>query len=87
MDIQEFKLKYIALGIPVTPKAHAVFHHVAEFCELKGTGLAKWSEQSVESLHSNFEQLWSDFKVKSFDHPDFRNRIFRAVSAYNSRHL
>ena len=46
--IDYFKKKYLSLKIYVTPKVHAVMYHDSEFCELKGMGLAPWSEQTSE---------------------------------------
>lgn len=85
--IQKFQDSYATLGINVTPKVHAVFHHVGDFCELHNRGLGPWSEQSSEAVHHDFSVVWEDFKVKSCHHPDFCHRLLRAVSTYNSRHL
>ena len=48
----------MALGIPVTPKVHAVIHHVGQFRELKKRDLGPWSEQASEAVHSDFLKLW-----------------------------
>ena len=45
--IHYFKLKYKQLKISVTPKVHAVLHHVSEFCKVTGKGLSPWSEQTA----------------------------------------
>ena len=34
-NIRQFRIEYKRLKTSVTPKVHAVFHHVAEFCKLK----------------------------------------------------
>lgn len=85
--ISHFKECYMALGIRVTPKVHAVFFHVADFCESKNRGLGPWSEQSTESVHHDFSSLWEDFKVRSFNHPNFKFKFLAGVCAYNGRHL
>ena len=67
----EFKKSYMKLGISATPKVHAVFYHVSEFCDIKGMGLAPWSvqtavftlrfQQNVEKLHgprNGASRLW-----------------------------
>ena len=84
--IEEFRQKYITLKISVTPKIHAVFFHVAEFCEIVQTGLGPWSEQTAESLHHDFGQMWKNFKV-DIDHPEYAKRLYDAVVMYNSQHL
>jgi hypothetical protein len=38
--ILTFKQNFLALNINVTPKVHAIFYHVSEFCKLKKQGLA-----------------------------------------------
>lgn len=85
--IADFKQKYLDLGISVTPKVHAVFHHILEFCQVHGKGLGPWSEQASESVHYDFQETWTCFKVRSLDHPDYGNRLVKAVCTYNSRHL
>ena len=85
--IYEFKTSYMKLGISVTPKAHAVFYHVSEFCDIKGMGLAPWSEQTAESLHSDFNKIWKNFMVRDTEHPDYGKRLLDAIIMYNSQHL
>ena len=53
-NIAKFKREYLKLNISVTPKVHAVFYHVVEFCDWKKMGLGPWSEQTSESLHHEF---------------------------------
>ena len=54
--INTFARDYMALKINVTPKVHAVMHHVGEFCSMTGRGLAPWSEQAGESVHHDFNE-------------------------------
>ena len=49
--IERFKVRYQMLNINTTPKLHAVFYHISEFCDIKKIGLSPWSEQTAESLH------------------------------------
>lgn len=85
--ITVFKEKYMALNINVTPKVHAVFHHIAEFCQIKQMGLAHWSEQTSESLHHDFAEAWKNYKITDTAHPDYGNQLLKAVVMYNSSHL
>ena len=85
--ISVFRKYYRTLGINVTPKVHAVFHHISEFCDVVKKGLGPWSEQTSESLHSDFKKLWQNYKVRDNDHQQYGKRLLDAVVAYNSQHL
>ena len=75
------------LGVSVTPKVPAVMYHIEEFCEMKGMGLAPWSEQTSESLHHDFNQSWENYKIKDTNHPSYGDRLLQAVQNYNSKNL
>ena len=85
--IDDFKVKYNKLKISVTPKIHAVFHHVSEFCQITGKGLSPWSEQTAESIHFDFNQIWQGFKVRDTDHKEYGTHLRDAIVMYNSQHL
>ena len=61
--IEEFCSKYRQLpGITFPIKFHLVEQHIKEFLELHGDGtqgLGCWSEQSMETCHSDFKKFWS----------------------------
>lgn len=52
--IANFKRSYLDLGISVTPKVHAVYHHIKDFCSKNQHGLGFYSEQTIESVHHDF---------------------------------
>ena len=85
--ILEFKECYTKLGISVTPKVHAIIHHIPDFCDMKKMGLAPWSEQTAESIHSDFNKVWSNFIVRDTDNPEYGKRLLEAIVTYNSQHL
>jgi hypothetical protein len=85
--IEKFKVSFLSLRISVTPKVHAVFHHVAEFCTKTEMGLGPWSEQTSEAVHHDFEQMWKHFKVKDEETTKYGENLLRAVQMYNSQHL
>ena len=85
--IKQFRIDYLKLGISVTPKIHAVFYHIEEFCEYSGMGLGPFSEQTAESLHHEFVKCWENFFVKDFDNPAYPDRFLAAVKVFNSLHL
>ena len=88
LEIERFKHSYLHLeGVPVTPKVHALFYHVSEFCDKRQRGLAAFSEQASESVHHDFQTVWSNFRIKETDHPSYGSRLLRAVCQYNSQHL
>ena len=86
-EILRFMKSYLEIDMPVTPKVHAIFFHVPLFCELRGCGLAAFSEQTSESLHHDFLSVWNCYKTKSTEHPDFGKRLLSAVQRYNSQHV
>lgn len=72
--------------MPQTRKVHAVFHHIEDFCDDKQLGLGFCSEQAMESVHFDFNNLWSKYCV-SENHSSYGQRLYDAVVAYNSHHL
>ncbi|CAH0560526.1 unnamed protein product [Brassicogethes aeneus] len=86
MYINQFKTTYLNLNISVTPwfaKVHAVFYHVAESCKKTGRGLGYYSEQAMESVHHDFNELWKRFKV-DINNARYGCQLLKAVSQYNS---
>ena len=84
--IKIFRVSYRKLKISITPKIHAVFHHISEFCVQVKMGLAPWSEQAAESLHHDFNHMRNNFKARDIEHADYGNRLLQAVM-YNSQHM
>lgn len=84
--IDEFKDKYLNLKISVTPKLHAVFFHVKQFCIKHQKGLGFFSEQAMEAVHYDFSMTWAKYKV-SRNNPDYIQKLLRAVCEYNSQHV
>ena len=85
-EIDKFRISFLDLGISVTPKIHAIFYHVSEFCSSACTGLGKFSEQASEAVHHKFSVEWERFKVLDI-HPDFPGRLLRAVNVFNTNNL
>ena len=84
--IQRFKKAYLDLGIGVTPKVHAVFYHIEDFCQMHNEGLARWSEQALETVHTDFKATWAKYKVQD-NHPEYASKLLCAVRDYNSKHV
>jgi hypothetical protein len=88
-SIQDFGLAYLQLGIPVTSKVHTVLVHVKQFLNKQnGQGLGVWSEQALESLHHDFNQLRVNGKYKRTLTPaKYSEQLLKCVVTYNSRHV
>lgn len=70
----------------MTPKVHAVYHHVIDFCENQQMGLGSYSEQASESVHSDFGVTWKNYKV-GVDHEQFPIKLCKSVCFYNTLHM
>lgn len=85
-SIDDFHKSYLDLKIPVTPKVHALIVHVKQFCKKNNVSLGPYSEQSSESVHADFKEIWKHNSV-DISHPDFGKRLFSSVLKYNSLHV
>ena len=56
------------------------------FCNEHGEGLGAFSEQSGETLHSDFLVCWARYKCDQ-SHPDYCKQLLAAVISYNSMHI
>lgn len=86
-SIENFKKNYLSCEIPVTPKVHAIFFHVLDFCKENNCSLGFYSEQAVESIHYDFNKIWSNYFVKNRENPRYDNSLLRAVQQFNARHI
>lgn len=84
--INDFKKYFLDLHINITPKVHAVFFHVPDFCQRHQSGLSYFSEQACESVHADFLKTWNRYKVLE-SNPSFSDCLIRAVLDYNSKHV
>lgn len=85
-NIQIFKNNFDALGIKITPKVHAVYFHVEQFCDKYETGLGYFSEQAMESVHFDFSKTWETNKVAP-THSNYSEKLLSAVCRYNGLHI
>ena len=84
---REDYLELVSLGlVNITPKVHAIFHHVSEFCVRNSVGLGRHSEQASESAHSSFNKTFIKYKV-GFQNPNYAMQLLKAVKEYNSIHI
>ena len=85
---------WLELGIKVTPKAHALFVHVAQFLNFQNKdqavkrGLGFWSEQASESVHSDFQKFWLGGCYKrEFGAADYVEKTLECIIKYASKHI
>lgn len=82
-----FKSSYIDLGIPITPKVHAVFFHIIDFCSKTNVGLGYYSEQAMEAVHHDFKSIWEKKYKININHPDYMKNLLKAVCDFNGLHV
>ncbi len=56
-------------------------------CKMSNKGLGFYSDQASETVHGDFNRLWTNYKVSSFENPRYKEQLLKAVQMYNSRHL
>lgn len=88
------KIHAILVHVPQFLKAKAEEHD--QFQEDMGVepafrtpflrGLGHWSEQASESVHSEFQSIWKNYK-RDLTHQEYPERLESCVVAFNSRHL
>ena len=76
-------------NISVTPKIHIVEKHILDFFKDKDDdfGLGFYSEQSFESMHCDMKGEWERVKILDPNNPNFPDKLFNFVCAYNARHI
>ena len=86
-SIEKFKISYLSTNISVTPKIHAIFFHVLDFCQENNHSLGFYSEQAVESIHHDFKTIWSNYLIKNRGDPRYDDSLLTAIQQFNARHL
>ena len=64
-----------------------IIHHLAEYIEMEGMGMGLFSEQTGESLHSDFKKHWLRYQVKNENAPSYAKNLYKAVVSHNSIHV
>ena len=54
---------------------------------MEGMALGLFSEQTGESLHSDFKKHWLHYQVKNSDAPTYADNLLRATVSYNGSHV
>ena len=86
-QIEQFKKSCINLPITITPKLHIIFQHIPEFIERNKVALGIFSEQALESAHSDYQSFWETRFKRQLFHPEYCEQLLKSVVEYNSKHL
>ena len=63
VKISQFEKLYRNLGISENLKAHILFDDIPRFLATRDHGLGRYSEQSIEAIHSLENKKWQNYKV------------------------
>ena len=85
--IASFTAAYLDCDISITSKAHIIMAHLKPFLDKHQTGLALWSEQAFEAVHSKFRKVWEKYKVKDKTDPKFFENLLKAVLDFNGNNI
>ena len=85
--IDQFKIAYLNLGIPVTLKVQIVFEHVLQFCKKHNSALGLYSEHVTESSHYDFKPFWEKSYKVAMNHPHYGEKMLDSVHMYNALHI
>lgn len=77
--IDVFEEEFKKSKISVTPKVHALIHHVPEFIKMKKKPLGIFSEQASESVHYQYNKHAENFKPSK----STTKKNLRAVCTFN----
>ena len=78
---------YVSMELPITPKLHILWHHVPKFCASTGIGLALYSEQTLESSHHAFGNIWTQRYKKDRTSGSYGSSLLNCVVEFNSKRL
>ena len=78
-----------ATELSYTLKIHILLNHVLDTLLLldNNDGLGLWSEQSIESVHREFLNYWSKYKINKLDNPRYGTHLVKCVIEFSSKHL
>jgi hypothetical protein len=86
-ELTNFISAFDSTGCRVTNKVHVVLHHLVPFYEASKFNLSVLTEQSHESLHKDFERIWSQNKVKDESKEQYGTKLLHCVCRYNISHF
>ena len=80
---ESFKVLKDKFGVSETPKIHEICVHVGEWCDENKTSLGSYSEHEVESIHSTFNKVWANYRVKDIQSEAFATNWYLANMQLN----
>ena len=81
--ILKFKSTFAKLPMEVFPKVHIVFDHIGDFCDKYGP-LGPFAEQSFESVHYAFNEIWKTSYKRNMDDDSYSGKLLDAVVQFNT---
>ena len=85
-ELQAYTEKNLGITLTVTWKVHSVVCHLSTFLSRQQCGMAKFAEQTGESVHARFKPTLDRHK-RNVSHPDHGTRQQRAVVEFSSNNL
>ena len=87
--IDNFEKKWMELNenfnVSIPNKCHIIFTHVKEFIFVKKVPLGQFSEQSLETCHQKWIQLWNrSYKVRNLESELYGERLLACLLQFNA---
>ena len=85
-ELQTYTESALSITLTVTWKIHSLVCHLPTFLSRQQCGMAKFAEQTGESVHAKFKPTLDRHKRK-LSHPDHGTRQHRAVVEFSSNNM
>ena len=87
--IEIFMTAYRALDLTIPVKFHLLEKHCAQFLKMykEEHGLGYFSEQAMESCHSEMKRDLLAEKQVSVNHPNYGEKLVNLISRVNGKHV
>ena len=87
--IEEFENKWMELketfNVTVQNKCHIIFTHVKEFIFVKKVPIGQFSEQSLETCHQKWSQLWErSYKIRNLESELYGERLLACLLQFDA---
>ena len=85
--INDFRLAWTNLRLPIFCKVHLIYDHLAEELERYNMGTALLNESAGESLHADFDRHYQGYQVKDINATSYQKKLLHAIKTYNASHI
>ena len=87
--IETFEKKWMELNkkfkVTIPNKCHIIFTHVKEFIFVKKVPLGQFSEQSLETCHQKWIQLWNrSYKIRNLESELYGEKLLACLLQFNA---